>query len=228
MSKIFATVTMGGLATMRFLADEAAVRETISNYQQEMLERLKTRSYYGGRSQTISVKERRAMDEARILMDLIIVEFDSELLTELSFPIGSYLRLSRTAKGSYQLASPSSYNIVPGRICSANELHTFTEELKNFKDVTSQFIVVEETKIPTDVRIQAIVAKKNLASTGKVVTIIDDRINKPEDVEQFMTGLNKISVNIPGWGKVSMSPKSLGEVEAKQQYRTTYLAKIVE
>ncbi len=224
MSKVFA-VHNGSMHHIHFFDNKDAVKGFIKKFYEEQVELVNRRYFHQNRYNKMTPTEQRKVAINQILKSVFVLEFEMEALFNLTCPSFYYLQPERNTEGFPRKRKNMPY-------FNSGDHHKlaplFMKELERFEDITSEFIEVEVGKIPTHVVIQATVTKKGLASTGQQVTIIDDRIEKPEDVEKFMGGLNKISVNIPNWGKVSMSPKSLGDVKSTQMYNKTSITTLIE
>ncbi len=170
-----------------------------------------------------------------------VIECTESLVFEFGFPIGEISRYGAKVQhyrggnfsemvndyqdkpvSRWQFTTTEAYNRA---VVECDNFNTLLRNLSS--DITEEFFEVKEEETVIRKTIKATVTKKSLKSFGKEVEVVDKRFQGTEELEKLRNSLERVTVSVPGWGTITMSPDSLGEFAVKPVTQTNKVYKLI-
>ncbi len=221
-----------GSHSLRLFNDKEAVKEFLKNDLESTLDRYKVT--YRTRPEVIQDYLSHYAKAIRIIEADKCAIFDFGFYLSDIAAYGSkfykYDAVTREYTLSHRERVVSEWNYPnKGLLEKAKEENALFNEVikKHTNDITEEFLVYDVEEVVLRKTIKAKVTKKSLKSFGKEVEVVDKRFQDTDELEGLRNSLERVTVNVPGWGTITMSPDSLGEFEVKPVTKEIKMYKVI-
>lgn len=96
---------------------------------------------------------------------------------------------------------------------------------EGWEDVSNDFVEYVLKDVVVGQSLTATITKKGLKSTGKKVNVVSEvggsELTEASQIKELLDQLTRVNVYCPGWGKMSVSPDSLGDIAVTPKTRQT-------